>query len=466
MKKILLCTNVYGKYKRQDLCIDSIEKLIKKNPNVSGLLIQFENETIEYFNIPAAFKLKRSAKTKLETDKEFPSIKDLFDIAADSSEEIFVYFNSDIILTQQLIKHIEDNPCEAYGISRTELLNTPEKLSDPVAVVRMEPAGYDCWVIDKKWWKAKRDLFPHMFIGRPYFDVIYTAMMTIHSNNHHINNKHLIYHPVHERNSFDEDAVYYHNRGLAENQFDKYRLFWGDICSKTFFKREDWGYFLKFNEDENKTIENCKKEYFINNCSELFPNIIDSRICETQYAPEFEELLEDFKKLNAKNVLEIGSYMGWSLHHWLKYANDGANIISIDLPIEKFCGPQDPRCSQQETAIKTEWKEWSKTYKNKLYLIREPSQDPRTKEQTKIILNEEKLDFLFIDGNHLYEYVKLDLEMYIPLVKKGGIVALHDIGYAEEGGVHKLWDEIKLKYKTKELRLHPLKEKGIGIIYV
>lgn len=37
------------------------------------------------------------------------------------------------------------------------------------------------------------------------------------------------------------------------------------------------------------------------------------------------------------------------------------------------------------------------------------------------------MDFLFIDGDHAYEGVKADFEMYSPLVRKGGLVALHDI---------------------------------------
>mgnify|MGYP003676305803 CR=1 FL=1 len=37
-----------------------------------------------------------------------------------------------------------------------------------------------------------------------------------------------------------------------------------------------------------------------------------------------------------------------------------------------------------------------------------------------------QFDAIFIDGNHSYEYVKKDLENYYPLVKEGGIIALHD----------------------------------------
>jgi predicted O-methyltransferase YrrM len=40
---------------------------------------------------------------------------------------------------------------------------------------------------------------------------------------------------------------------------------------------------------------------------------------------------------------------------------------------------------------------------------------------------EQPIEFLFVDGNHKYEGVRKDLE-WIPLVKRGGIVAFHDYG--------------------------------------
>lgn len=36
------------------------------------------------------------------------------------------------------------------------------------------------------------------------------------------------------------------------------------------------------------------------------------------------------------------------------------------------------------------------------------------------------LDFVYIDGNHSYEYVKKDIELYYTKVKKGGVFGGHD----------------------------------------
>ena len=42
------------------------------------------------------------------------------------------------------------------------------------------------------------------------------------------------------------------------------------------------------------------------------------------------------------------------------------------------------------------------------------------------IFEDESIDFIFIDGNHSYEYVLEDLENYYPKVKIGGILCGDD----------------------------------------
>jgi hypothetical protein len=53
-------------------------------------------------------------------------------------------------------------------------------------------------------------------------------------------------------------------------------------------------------------------------------------------------------------------------------------------------------------------------------------------------------DWIYIDGNHCYEFVKLDLEMYLPKVKPHGLVAGDDYGSPGwwQDGVTKAVDEV------------------------
>lgn len=67
----------------------------------------------------------------------------------------------------------------------------------------------------------------------------------------------------------------------------------------------------------------------------------------------------------------------------------------------------------------------------------------------------DKVDFLFIDGNHTYDGVKKDYLMYKPLVSKGkGMIAFHDILprpiKTKADAVDVLWEELKPNHKVVE----------------
>ncbi|GAG42319.1 unnamed protein product, partial [marine sediment metagenome] len=56
------------------------------------------------------------------------------------------------------------------------------------------------------------------------------------------------------------------------------------------------------------------------------------------------------------------------------------------------------------------------------------------------------LDFVFIDGNHSYEYVRQDITLWEPLVTAGGLVSGHDYGSKFHWGVAKAVDEYALAH--------------------
>ena len=83
-------------------------------------------------------------------------------------------------------------------------------------------------------------------------------------------------------------------------------------------------------------------------------------------------------------------------------------------------------------------------FKDKVWLLRMFS------EEAAQYIYDDSLDFCFIDGNHLYEYVKRDIELYFPKVKKGGLIGGHD--YAMAGtGVKQAVDEY---FNQDDLFLH------------
>jgi hypothetical protein len=62
-----------------------------------------------------------------------------------------------------------------------------------------------------------------------------------------------------------------------------------------------------------------------------------------------------------------------------------------------------------------------KKYKDKTIFIKKFSDDALDNIQ-------EKVDFIYIDGNHSYEFVKKDMINYWEKLKDGGVMAGHDIG--------------------------------------
>jgi len=82
-------------------------------------------------------------------------------------------------------------------------------------------------------------------------------------------------------------------------------------------------------------------------------------------------------------------------------------------------------------------------------------------------MKEKPVDVLFIDGDHTYAGVKIDFELYSPLVRSGGLIALHDIVPSEsnkEIEVSRFWNEIRGKYKTEEI-IFEGNQLGIGLIF-
>jgi len=188
-----------------------------------------------------------------------------------------------------------------------------------------------------------------------------------------------------------------------------------------------------------------------------FNGLIAELIKPSQVRDEILELLRILDKKKPKIVLEIGTANGGTLFLFSRIASEDATIISVDLPGGQFGGGYPKWKIPLYKAFRLP--------KQKLHLIRGDSHSKETLEKTKNVLNSRKADFLFIDGDHTYEGVRRDFEMYSSLVEEEGIIAFHDIviGPKENvGGVPKFWREEKDNYACKEI-VKDWKQGGYGI---
>jgi predicted O-methyltransferase YrrM len=174
-----------------------------------------------------------------------------------------------------------------------------------------------------------------------------------------------------------------------------------------------------------------------------------------QVRSEFLELAKMVKEQNCKYIMEIGTYRGGTLFVFSQLADPRATIISLDFHLTFF---GKVRGVLQKSLLR-------KFVRNgkSLFLLRQNSHLPETLKVVRDILQGQELDFLFIDGDHSYEGVREDFMMYSPLVRKGGLIAFHDV--AESGGsreVNRLWEELKPKYKYEEF-IHKTGSGAMGI---
>jgi cephalosporin hydroxylase len=141
-----------------------------------------------------------------------------------------------------------------------------------------------------------------------------------------------------------------------------------------------------------------------------------------QMREEISALVELLRTVPLRNVMEIGAESGGTFYLWCQLAVLGGIKISLDLP-DGASGSgrySDPRALAERTI---EFQSWSP----RVRVITGDSHAPLVKARVLRALNGEKLDFLFIDGDHSYKGVKADWEDYRGLVRTGGLIAFHDI---------------------------------------
>ncbi len=142
--------------------------------------------------------------------------------------------------------------------------------------------------------------------------------------------------------------------------------------------------------------------------------------------------VRDFLPDPPEVIVEIGSAHGANLCMLSRLFEDTGLIISIsleDMPIDLV----------RQTIHPIE-----------LVHLQEDSQLPETFDHLKELLDGREISLLFIDGDHHYECVKHDFEVYSQLVSTPGVVVIHAIVHGpgpywrelKESGLHKYAEKI------------------------
>ena len=182
-----------------------------------------------------------------------------------------------------------------------------------------------------------------------------------------------------------------------------------------------------------------------------------------QIESEIVSLLERVKALEPRRILEIGAASGGTTFLFSAIAREGTTMVSIDLGFDRSRSQAVKTIAHPGVELHT--------------LCRDSHQ--RTTVQEVSAIFREAIDFLFIDGDHSYEGVKSDYEMYAGLVRPGGLIAFHDIvpdmrmrtgelTHVDVGGVPIFWNELKarLPERVEEIVENPSQDGyGIGLLH-
>lgn len=158
-----------------------------------------------------------------------------------------------------------------------------------------------------------------------------------------------------------------------------------------------------------------------------------------QKRSEILNLARKVSEIQPRNILEIGTAFGGTLMIWAQIASH--KVVSCDINDlslqDSLFGAFPPPSSDCQVE-----------------LLCGDSHTEEFAERAAAAFDGEPVDFLFIDGDHLYDGVKKDFELYRKLVRPGGLIAFHDIVENQplpENQVYQFWKDVRNTGETIEL---------------
>jgi predicted O-methyltransferase YrrM len=181
-----------------------------------------------------------------------------------------------------------------------------------------------------------------------------------------------------------------------------------------------------------------------------------------QKPDEIRRLVRLVRTLRPRRVLEIGTAHGGTFYLWTRVAAPDARLISVDLPPWERDDPGEGETVRRLRSFTRKAQQ--------LHLLRSDSHDRETERAVEALLGDDRLDVLFIDGDHSYDGVRSDFSAYSRLVGPGGLVAFHDIHPHSKGWggeVPRFWNEIKDAYRSTEFIADRSQDGfGIGVLWL
>lgn len=174
-----------------------------------------------------------------------------------------------------------------------------------------------------------------------------------------------------------------------------------------------------------------------------------------QVRQEILALAEAVHEVGPRCILEIGTAHGGTTLIWAHLASERVLTCDFEPRREKAALFEAFPPSHSTCTITPLWGD---------------SHDAAFRRQVIAELSGKPVDVLFLDGDHTAAGVAADYADYAPLVRPGGLIALHDILERQvlpTNQVYEFWKELKARATTEEFIGDPEQcGYGIGIVRV
>ena len=147
------------------------------------------------------------------------------------------------------------------------------------------------------------------------------------------------------------------------------------------------------------------------NLEEIFNNIEGQHT----YPRIYTDMVNRFP--SGSIFVEVGSFWGKSLTYLLMEAEKAGKVFDITT-IDSFVGVKEYPVKD----LRKIFHKNTRLLKKRFKFLEMDSIEASGK------FKDNSIDFVFIDANHMYSYVKSDILAWLPKVKKGGVIAGHDYG--------------------------------------
>ncbi len=160
----------------------------------------------------------------------------------------------------------------------------------------------------------------------------------------------------------------------------------------------------------------------------------------TQTSPREQDCLTRYAA-DRMCAVEIGVWHGVNTRRFRNVMHADGTLYAVDpFPLGRFGVSWQRRIAHREATTVEKGKiVWLEEYSN-------------TAVDSFKSLGSRQIDFMFIDGDHSYEGVRTDWELWSPLVAPGGVVALHDSRSYED---HEIDHVGAARYTAEVIRKDP-----------